>query len=412
MIRRGPLRTGAMSDHDGSDAEEIADLSNPDVTTKYRTAGDIVNKALQKVVEACVDGADIFSLCEMGDKIIQEETGKLYKKKAKGGGENEKAKEIPRGVAFPTCVSANDIVGHFSPLRGETQALKEGDVVKIDMACHIDGFIAAAAHTMVIGEEKVEDRRADVIQAAWTGAEAALRLVQVGNTNTMVTQAFAKVADEFNCKPMQGVLSHQLKKHVIDGNRVIIGCETQEEKVDEFEFEQNEVYCIDVVMSSGEGKGRETETRNTVYKRAVENSYILKTQKARQFISEVNRRFPALPFSLRAIEDEQVARVGVSEAMRHELLEVYPVLRERPGEVVAQFKFTVLLLPGGTKKITGLPLNEAQLASACSVQDEDLKRLLASSANPKKQKKKKASAPKAEAGGEAAAASEAKAENA
>merc|ERR1711948_83451 len=187
-------------------------------------------------------------------------------------------------------------------------------------------------------------------------AEAALRLVQVGNTNTQVTEAFAKVSEDFKCKPLQGVLSHELKKHVIDGNRVIIGAETTDEKVDEFEFGMNEVFCIDVVMSTGEGKGKETETRSTVWKRAVENSYILKTQKARQFISEVNRRFPALPFTLRAIEDEQVARVGVSEAKRHELLEEYPVLKEKPGEFIAQFKFTVLLLPGGTKKITGLPL--------------------------------------------------------
>mmetsp|Transcript_40049 Transcript_40049/g.128475 ORF Transcript_40049/g.128475 Transcript_40049/m.128475 type:complete len:276 (+) Transcript_40049:435-1262(+) len=262
------------------------------------------------------------------------------------------------------------------------------------MACHIDGFIAAAAHTVVVGDEKVEDRRADCIMAAWNCAEAALRLLQVGNTNIEITKAFAKIAEDFNCKPMQGVLSHQLKKHVIDGNRAILGCETQDEHVDEFEFEANEVYCIDVVVSTGEGKSKETDVRSTVFKRQVENSYILKTQKARQFISEVNKRFPALPFTLRAIEDEQVARVGVSESKRHELLEEYPVLKEKDGEVVAQFKFTVLLLPGGTKKITGLPLGplEKQVVSALSVKDEDMKKLLASSANPKKQKKKKAGA--------------------
>merc|ERR1711879_303935 len=91
-----------------------------------------------------------------------------------------------------------------------------------------------------------------------------------------------------------------------------------------------------------------------------------------------------------------VARVGVSEAKRHELLEEYPVLKEREREFVAQFKFTLLLLPGGTKKITGLALGdmEKQVVSACSVQNEDLKKLLASSANPKKAKKKKKDAPK------------------
>lgn len=173
---------------------------------------------------------------------------------------------------------------------------------------------------------------------------------------------------------------------------MIIGAETTDEKVDEFEFGMNEVYCLDVVMSTGEGKGKETEIRNTVFKRAVETSYILKTQKARQFISEVNRRFPALPFSLRAIEDEQVARVGVSEAKRHELLDEYPVLKEKDGEIVAQFKYTVLLLPGGTKRITGLPLGslEKQVVSSCSVKNEEMSKLLATSANPKKTKKKAA----------------------
>lgn len=367
---------------DESEGEEISDLSNPDVTTKYRTAGEIVNKALQLVIDACVVEADIATLCELGDKFMAEETGKLYNKKDKGG------RKIEKGIAFPTCVSVNEIVGHFSPLKGESRQLQEGDVAKIDMACHIDGFIAAAAHTIVVGGDKVEDKRADVITAAWTAAEAALRLVQVGNTNTSVTEAFAKVASEFSSKPVQGVLSHQLKKHVIDGNRVIINCETAEEKVDEFEFEMNEVYCMNILMSTGEGKSKEAELRHTVYKRAVETSYNLKTQKARQFISEINRRFPALPFTLRAIEDEQVARVGVSEAKRHELLDEYPVLKEREKEVVAQFKFTVLLLPGGTKKITGLSLSD-KVASKLSVQDEELKKLLATTANPKKQKKKK-----------------------
>merc|ERR1719277_2500765 len=271
-------------------------------------------------------------------------------------------------------------------MKGESTTLKAGDIAKIDLACHLDGYISAAAHTVVVGGDAVEDRRADVVMAAWNAAEAALRLVQVGNTNNQVTEMLSKVAEEFKCKPVQGVLSHQLKKHVIDGNRSIISVETADEKVDEFEFELNEVYCLDVVMSTGEGKGKEAELRHTVYKRAVENAYNLKTQKARQFISEVQRRFPALPFSLRAIEDEQVARVGISEARRHELLEEYPPFREKEGQCVAMFKFTLLLLPGGTKKITGLPLADGQVASTLEVQDEEMKKLLARSANPRKKK--------------------------
>merc|ERR1712129_22865 len=129
------------------------------------------------VAEQCVVDADIATLCEASDKLLEEETGKLYNKKVKD-------KKIEKGIAFPTCISVNEIVGHFSPLKGESRVLKAGDVCKIDMAVHIDGFIAAAGHSVVVGDDKVEDKRADVLLAAWTAAEAALRLVQVGNTNT------------------------------------------------------------------------------------------------------------------------------------------------------------------------------------------------------------------------------------
>ena len=36
--------------------------------------------------------------------------------------------------------------------------LKAGDIAKIDLACHIDGFIASAAHTIIVGGEKALSR--------------------------------------------------------------------------------------------------------------------------------------------------------------------------------------------------------------------------------------------------------------
>mmetsp|Transcript_70925 Transcript_70925/g.148365 ORF Transcript_70925/g.148365 Transcript_70925/m.148365 type:complete len:387 (+) Transcript_70925:95-1255(+) len=386
-----------MSDVE-SDTEEVTDLSNSDVTTKYRAASDIAQKALLKVIEACVADADICEICELGDNIIEEATGKLYNKKVKG-------KAILKGVAFPTCVAVNEVMGNYCPLKGESTTLKNGDVAKIELACHIDGYVAAAGHTIVVGGEKVEDRRADAIMAAYQAAEAAVRLVQVGNKSTVVADTMNKIADEYKCKFVFGATSHQMKKHVFEGTKTIMPHQTEEHKAEEFEFEPNEVYGINVVMSTGDGKGKEMEVRHTVYKRAPDVTYLLKTAKARQFISEISKRYPALPFTLRAFEDQQMARLGVSEAKRHELLEEYTVLQEKKGNCVAQFKFTVLLLPGGAKKVTGLPLGEAEknIVSSLSIQDEEIKKLLAQPANQssKAKKKKEKGAKKEE--GEAAA---------
>jgi len=377
--------------------EEIMDLSNPDVTTKYRAAGEIVNKALKEVAEKCVADAQVMDLCIFGDKIIEEEAAKLFTKKVKGEKDGE-MKAMEKGVSFPTCISVNNICGHVSPLKSEPfPALQKGDVVKIDLGAHFDGYISQGAHTVVVGEEKVEGRKADVIRAAWCAAEATARAIQIGSSNKEISDVIAKAAVAYKCEPLHGVLSHQLKRHVIDGNKKILN-KLGDDHVDDCHLELNEVYCLDLVMSTGEGKARETESRSTVYKRAVDKSYSLKTQKARLFISEVNHRFPALPFSLRYFEDEQVGRIGVSEAKRHELLHEYPVLKERDGEFVAQFKFTLLMLPTGPKKITGLPFaQDAQVVSQHKVEDEELKKILAISLNPKKKKKDAKDAKKEEA---------------
>lgn len=49
-----------------------------------------------------------------------------------------------------------------------------------DLGCHVDGFIAVVAHTHVLSEGPVTGRAADVLAAAHTAAEVALRLVRPG----------------------------------------------------------------------------------------------------------------------------------------------------------------------------------------------------------------------------------------
>ncbi|KAF4722452.1 putative metalloprotease arx1, partial [Perkinsus olseni] len=144
------------------------------------------------------------------------------------------------------------------------------------------------------------------------------------------------------------------------------------------------------LMSTGEGKARpSSEYRTTVYRRAPGRNYTLKLARGRQFLTEADRRFPSGAFSLADFKDITGARYGVQEALKHELLHEYPVLCEKPNEIVAQFKFTVLLLPGGTKKVAGLPFTSAgQFETEKTVKNEELKSLLAQSANPKKNKKK------------------------
>merc|ERR1712154_517873 len=126
-----------------------------------------------------------------------------------------------------------------------------------------------------------------------------------------------------------------MKRFVIDGNQVIIGrSETDGTKVEDFEFEAAQVYTVDVFMSTGEGNPVQREARTTVFKRAVDKSYSLRMKASRYVFNEVNKKYPTLPFTIRALDEKQ-GRMGVVECVKHELLHSYPVLVEKENELVA-----------------------------------------------------------------------------
>ncbi|KAK4268569.1 hypothetical protein QN277_025206 [Acacia crassicarpa] len=368
-----------MSDDEREEKE--LDLSSPEVVTKYKSAAEIANKALQLVVSECKPKAKVVDICEKGDAFIREQTGNMYK--------NVKRK-IERGVAFPTCISVNNTICHFSPLASDETVLEEGDMLKIDLGCHIDGFIAVVAHTHVLKEGAVTGRAADVLAAVNTAAEVALRLVRPGRKNKDVTEAIQKVATAYDCKIVEGVLSHQMKQFVIDGNKVVLSVSNPETRVDDAEFEENEVYAIDIVASTGEGKPKLLdEKQTTIYKRAVDKNYHLKMKTSRFIFSEISQRFPIMPFTARALEEKR-ARLGLVECVNHELLQPYPVLHEKPGDYVAHIKFTVLLMPNGSDRITSHPLQELQPTK--TIDDPEIKAWLSLGTKTKKKgggKKKK-----------------------
>ena len=88
--------------------------------------------------------------------------------------------------------------------------MKAGDVVKISLGAHIDGFAGILADTIVVPEkedeqEVISGRKADVLMAAWLASEAAIRLVKPGAKNYAVTEAVEKIAQAFGCKPLEGI---------------------------------------------------------------------------------------------------------------------------------------------------------------------------------------------------------------
>ncbi len=381
-----------MSDlEDQYEEEEEQNISNSDVVTKYKASAEITNKALALVIAEALPGRRVVDVCTLGDAYIESEIEKVFNKPTKEG-------MVEKGIAFPTCISINHCCGHFSPMDTDETTINEGDVLKIDLGCHIDGWVSAAAHTVVASADPskpVEGRAADVIAAARDAFQVALRTIRPGKSAVEASAHFEKVADSYGCTMLDGVLTHVQKRFVLDGNKVVLNRPTAENRVEECDFEAHEVWAIDILVSTGEGKPKILdEKQTTVYKRALDREYNLKMKASRALFSEINRKFPALPFTLRGIEDKRSAKLGLVECLNHELLLEYPVLYEKPGEIVAQFKSTVLLTANGSDQLSSFPMQT--LVTDKSVDDDEIKAIMTQSIKKAKRKGGKKKKNKAE----------------
>ncbi|EJW79849.1 DNA-binding protein, partial [Wuchereria bancrofti] len=275
MAEKG--RQTSPSSESSDDEKSVMETPASDlVVTKYAMAADIVNAVLRELITATKDGVEVGEICDLGDRLMNERIAKVFKKE----------KDTLKGIAMPTCISINNCVCHFSPLRSDPPIIiKDGQMVKIDLGAHIDGFIATAAHTVVVGaspENKIKDRMANVMLAAYNAMEAAIRMLRPGLYKNMeITDMIDKIANIYKVRPVENMLSHELRKNKIDGEKQIIQNpgEKQRSEMTKCSFEKFEVYLlIDILMSTGEGKTRILDSRTTVYKKVDDLVYSLKVK--------------------------------------------------------------------------------------------------------------------------------------
>ena len=242
----------------------VTDLSASDVQTKYRDAAVIANAALAAVIAALAPGKSIAELCELGDAAIEAACQKVYKGK----------KDMGKGVSFPTCISVNETIAHYSPFKIGSRVLAEGDCVKVDLGAHIDGFAALAAQTTVLraagGQAPLTGPQADVMAAAHAAAEIALRLIKPGGKGSAVTEAVTKVAAAFGVHVVASVQCSLLMHYSLDGGKHVALRKEPGTKYEDATFGPHEAWCIEVALTTGEGAPRDAEARTTVYRRVVE----------------------------------------------------------------------------------------------------------------------------------------------
>ncbi|KAG8907995.1 Curved DNA-binding protein (42 kDa protein) [Tulasnella sp. 403] len=337
-----------------------------DRLNKFKAAADIVHEALKILVNAAVEGASIQQLCTDGDAEIVKLTDALF---------NDPDEPIKKG-------NVNNVVSHFSPIPSDEHVpppLAKGDVVKIQLGAHFDGYAAVQTETLIVGataEAPAEGRQADVVKAAWHAAQIAVRQLKVDEKNWTITETVGKVAAQWDC-----MLSCEHTQGSIDGKKRIILNPTPEQRSghEKATFAEGDVFGIDVLVSSGaDGKVKPSEGRASVHQRVGGVNYQLKLKTSKALVDDVEKRFGNFPFNIRACEDEKRARVGILEGSRHGVFRPFEVTHSPKDTYVAAFMFTVLVTSEGPQLLSNPPVWYApeKLKTEKELQDDDLKKLL------------------------------------
>ncbi|KAF2495205.1 Creatinase/aminopeptidase [Lophium mytilinum] len=402
-------------------AEETVDysLANPDTLTKYKVAAGISQTVLKTVTGWCVEGANIVEVCEKGDKLLEEEVAKVYK-----------GKKIAKGIAHPTTVSPSSYITPYTPLKTDEEeaatVLKPGEVIKIQLGAQIDGFGAILCDSIIIPSEKNEDdklpgRQADLLLATYYANELLLRLMippglvptgteeeqkkaaaQKPPTQAKITQLLEKVVKSFDCNLVESTTCWLFERNEIEAKKKIIlapGEGVRGEGIPEV----GEVWGVEMGVSLGSGKVKTLSNRPTLHRRTT-TTYGLKRPSSRATLSEIVKKFGTFPFSLRQLEDERSAKVGVVECVRGGVVRQYEVVGDKDNEPVARLFTTIALTKHGLTRLSGPPSPDLeQYKTDKKITDEDILKILelpvgkppgTKSKNKKKKKKpaKKAAA--------------------
>lgn len=163
----------------------MIELKTPAEIDKMRTTGRFVAEVLRELSEMAAVGVNLLDLEHRArDMIAERGATSCYWDYHPSFGSGPFRNVI--------CLSVNDAVLHGLP---HSYVLRDGDVLSLDFAVSIDGWVADAARTVIVGTPDAEDER--LVQATRDALAAATAAAVPGNRLGDISAAIGAVADDY-----------------------------------------------------------------------------------------------------------------------------------------------------------------------------------------------------------------------
>ncbi|MFC6714622.1 type I methionyl aminopeptidase [Branchiibius cervicis] len=160
----------------------MIELKSPAQIEQMKPAGRFVASVITALGEAAGVGVNLLELDALAHDMIRE-----------AGAESCYIDYHPSFGAMPfgkvLCTSVNDAVLHGLP---HSYRLRDGDLLSVDFAASIDGWVADSALSVVVGTARPEDLK--IIDTTQRALAAGIEAAQAGNRLGDVSAAIAEVS--------------------------------------------------------------------------------------------------------------------------------------------------------------------------------------------------------------------------
>jgi methionyl aminopeptidase len=163
---------------------------------KMRAAGRLVAEVLEAMRAMAVPGVTTADMNAEAERLIL----------AAGATPSFKGYN---GFPFATCMSVDDTVVHGFPSK---RALKEGDILSVDIGAYLDGFHGDAARTFAIGSISPDKRK--LIEVTERCFFEGVKYAKVGCKLGDISAAVQRYAEKFGFSVVRAMTGHGIGRRL------------------------------------------------------------------------------------------------------------------------------------------------------------------------------------------------------
>jgi len=235
-------------------------------------------------------------------------------------------------IAFPLNISLNEAAAHDTASPGDERVFRQGDVVKVDMGVHIDGYIADTAVTVDLGKNDL------LVEASKAALQAAIDMVRPGVRTGEIGARVQAEIESRGYRPVANLTGHGLGCYLLHGIPTIPSVGMPGGTV----IEEGMVFAIEPFASTGTGMVSDSP-RTEIYSQV--SSRQIRLPSARKLMKKVSER-NGLPFSRHWYYEEKID-LALAQLLKQNIVRGYPVLHDVPGSLVSQAEHTMIVTEDG-----------------------------------------------------------------